>query len=226
MRKLFFVCMVLAPAASLCASKLLPIGDSITVGQYSSGFTPGAYRAYLETVFTGCAFTGPKSDNAAPWQTSPYHAGWSGITTDWIPSHTGLWATYAEQATHALLLIGTNDLNIGRGVPATVAGIESAARSIFAVKPSICLVIGSLGPHRDGSLSLEVSAVNSGILGLRKLLASEGYNVAVADTGSAFYPVATNMVDQLHPSVAGYVAMAEKWKAAIQQSPRRLTSRY
>lgn len=202
--------------AGLCeANVVLPLGDSVTNGQWGGGFTPGSYRSRLELLDPTISFVGPKSDNPGPGQVSPYHAGWSGITSDWIASHTGSWGAWALQATHVLLLIGTNDVNLGRTVNDTLFGIDEAARSVLTVAPNTCLVLGTLGAHKNGTKAVEIAAVNIGIRNIVRSLRLSGYKAELAPTGDAFEPVATNMVDNLHPSAAGYDAMAPIWLAAM-----------
>lgn len=215
MRGLFTIALACTSVMSLGAV-VCPLGDSITVGQWGAGFTPGAWRSRLEALDPTISFVGPNVNNAASGQVSVGHAAWSGIRSDWFPPRTSLWGPWLVQADVAVLMIGTNDVIAGLTAEQTTASIEATARLMLTFKPNQTFVIATVAPRRDGTEQSTIDQVNISLTELVGVLRAEGYDAVLAPTHWSYSPVAERMIDNYHPNAACYDAMALILHQALQ----------
>lgn len=190
------------------AAVILPMGDSITVGQYGAGFTPGAWRSRLEALDPSVSFVGPTTTNPAPGQISTAHCSFSGITSDWPQPRVGFWGPYLAVADTVTFWYGVNDLQFGRGVAGTTASIEISVRLMLSVKPSVRFLICTIPPRKNGSGQTEIDQTNVALAELVAQLRKEGYDAMLAPVHRCFDPVTSMMIDNLHPNAACYDRIA------------------
>lgn len=215
MRGLLTVALACASTLSFSAV-VCPLGDSITVGQWGGGFTPGAWRSRLESIDPTISFVGPNTNNAAPGQVSVGHAAWSGVRSDWFPPRTSLWAPWLVQADTAVLMIGTNDVIQGFTASQASASIEATARLILTFGPNQTFVLATVAPRKDGTHQSTIDQINNSIVELVGTLRAEGYNAVLAPTHWSYNPVAERMIDNYHPNAACYDAIALILHQALQ----------
>ena len=215
---------------SACA--ILPLGDSITFGERSSG---GGYRVELfrqavqasqRITFIGTAPpNGPTEVAGQPFPRA--HQGHQGFVID-----TGGFAPTASlrlvlegalpvlDPQIVLLMAGTNDVNGNNdlaGAPARLAGLLD---QIDASEPGALVVVAQLTPTQDPVLNARIETLNAAIAQQVGALAAAGRHVAVVDMYTPFVttPDYQNalLADRLHPNDAGYAVMANVWYEAIQ----------
>lgn len=211
-----------AQSASATTLNVLPLGDSITVGQFGSGFTPGAYRSRLESAVlnrgSGIRFRGPWSNNAAPGQVSTQHAGFSGHTIGEIRNRLPSIRSHVLASDLCLLLAGTNDVNRDRGAYDALTDLEGLIYDLIDIKPNLRVVVGTVPPRRDQSRSQVLREINFGIPVLVNNLRKKGMEIGLAYTAETFTNLQTQMVDNLHPSAAGYDQMYQAWLPVMKET--------
>ena len=179
--------------------KVMAVGDSITQG---SPALLGGWRAQLKVWAPNLEFVGSQSDVGL-------HEGYSGANV----SPFGLLYDFAlpnvdvYQPELILLSVGTNDITGGIEDPeATLAFAE-----LLLARPSVTkVIIGTIPLRTDEEPWISDTPVyNAGLLALD------------LPAGIYVYPVsgglvANDLVDQLHPTQAGYLKMAAVWLQAIE----------
>ena len=214
------------------ACAILPLGDSITFGEGSSG---GGYRVELfrqavqasqRITFIGTANpNGPTDVAGQPFPRA--HQGHQGFVID-----TGGFAPTASLSLvldgalpvldpHIVLLMaGTNDVNGNNDLARAPARLVGLLDKIDASEPDALIVVAQLTPTRDAVLNARIETFNAAIAEELAVLAAAGRHVAVVDMYTPFVetPNYQNalLFDRLHPNDAGYAVMAEVWYEAIQ----------
>lgn len=214
---------------SPCA--LMPLGDSITFGERSSG---GGYRVELfrQAVLAGQSITfvgtaspnGPDSVEGQPFPKS--HQGHQGYVID-----TGGFSPEAslslvlDSALPAvdphivLLMIGTNDINGNNNLGQAPDRLSALIDKIVSQKPNALIVVAQLTPTRDATLNARIETYNAGVASVVEELAGMDKHVALVDMYTPFVetPNYQNalLADTLHPNDAGYAVMADVWYAAV-----------
>ncbi len=192
--------------------KILPLGDSITVGL---GFD-GGYRVELfhlalsdehDITFTGTQTpNGPPTVDGITFPTN--HEGISGQTiqqiADRIPS-PGL-----NEMPHIVLLhAGTNDMWAGANGADTRLG--SLLDELIADAPDALIVVSNIIPFPQAASS--VATFNASVPGLVQARADAGAHIVFVDQFEGFPE--GELGDGVHPNQAGYARMAAKWYDAI-----------
>jgi hypothetical protein len=199
------------PAAEPC--KVLPLGDSITVGL---GFD-GGYRVELfrlaqggghDITFTGTqAPNGPSMVDGATFPRN--HEGISGETIQQIDNRVP--SPGLNEMPHIILVhAGTNDMS-GNSNGADMR-LGALMDDLIAEAPDALIVISNIIP-----LPFAASAVDSFNATVNTMVeerASAGAHVIFADQFTGFPE--SELGDGVHPNEAGYNRMAEVWFEAIQ----------
>jgi lysophospholipase L1-like esterase len=214
------------------ACAILPLGDSITFGEGSSG---GGYRVELfrraaqasqRITFIGTAPpNGPADVAGQPFPRA--HQGHQGFVID-----TGGFAPTASLSLvldgalpaldpHIVLLMaGTNDVNGNNDLAGAPARLVGLLDQIDVSEPEALVVVAQLTPTRDAVLNARIETFNAAIAEELGALAAAGRHVAVVDMYTPFVetPDYQNalLFDRLHPNDAGYAVMAEVWYGAIR----------
>ncbi len=195
--------------------KVLPLGDSITVGVGSESAGGGGYRVELFrlAVDAGYAitFTGTQTPNGPMMVQNEVfprqHGGISGQVIeeigDRIPSPE------LTEAPHIILVhAGTNDLTFNP--QGAEQRFEPFLDELIAAAPEALVVIGGVIPMSF----YDVTPYNAHLEQVVLERASEGAHVLFVDHFEGFPMGELN--DQVHPNVAGYARMAAKWFSAIE----------
>jgi lysophospholipase L1-like esterase len=215
---------------SPCA--VLPLGDSITFGEGSSG---GGYRVDLfrraviagqRLTFVGTAApNGPASVEGVPFPRA--HQGHQGFVID----EGGFSATASLslvldgalpvlEPQIILLMIGTNDVNGNNNLAQAPERLSRLLDKIVTSEPNALLVVAQLTPTRDPVLNARIEAYNAAIVPEIGRRAASGQHVALVDLFTPFVetPDYENALffDRLHPNDAGYALMASVWYEAIE----------
>jgi lysophospholipase L1-like esterase/ribosomal protein L27 len=212
---------------ALDTPRLMPLGDSITAGQHSSGAVPGGYRIqfWQRSEDDGLAidFVGSQ-ENSSGGLGDDDHEGRPGWKIDRIRTdivEAGFLTQYPSDA--IMLMIGTNDANGG------VDGLQMRNRlinlidAILAADPDTYLFVSSIppvdSPRGSASESKAVDVYN----GLIDDVADSYSNVYFVNAGGSLDVGDINgdnsdtndLDDGLHPTEAGYAKLGDAWYDGI-----------
>jgi hypothetical protein len=197
------------PATGAC--KILPLGDSITDG---IGFS-GGYRVQLfhlavmnmkNVTFVGSKMNGPMTVDGMPFP--PKHEGTSGITIGGLDGRIPM--PGLNEIPHIVLLhIGTNDMYMS---PAGAADrLATLIDGIVTTAPDALVVVAKIIPLSSGASA--VATYNEAIPAVVQKQIDAKKHVILIDQFTGF--PTSELGDGVHPNMAGYSRMAEKWYAAI-----------
>ncbi|MFJ3876574.1 GDSL-type esterase/lipase family protein [Streptomyces sp. NPDC090077] len=221
-----------APAANATATaapptvRVLPLGDSLTYGQGSSG---GGYRLPLRDLaagqsrytldFVGSLANGPQAD--------PAHEGHAGYTVDRLRAGVGRWIG-AAQPDVILLQIGINDLNQGADPDQTADRARVLVDRIFEIRPGVTVVMQGLVPTTPGwnqqDLTQPAARFNQR---LKEVEAAQQHQhrrfrfidaPALTTLQQADAAHAAQMADGLHPNDRGYARLAASFFTGLEQA--------
>jgi lysophospholipase L1-like esterase len=222
------------PAAGM-ECKIMPLGDSITMGSHSSG---GGYRVELfrqslmnskKLTFVGRASNGPNTVvvNGTMANFPKNHEGYSGYTIDTSTATNNIGiSTVVDAALTAvkphivLLMIGTNDVNKNVNLADAPTRLGNLLDRITTMAPNALLVVAKITPTMSDSINTKVQSYNNAIPSLVQERASGGKHIIMVDMYAAFTANPSYkgvwLDDSLHPNDAGYVVMGQTWYAGIQ----------
>ncbi|KAJ7235657.1 lipolytic enzyme [Mycena rebaudengoi] len=193
--------------------RLLPLGDSITWGFTSSD--GNGYRAVLHNLlqtgntldFIGSFKSGTMTDND--------NEGHIGATVQQIAQASTSTAALPARPNVVLLMAGTNDILNGfpAGAPAQLATLID---SIFTTCPDAALIVATLTPLTTGQQA-QVVTYNQAVTQLVNTRKAAGKHILLADMSSV---LASDLIDGIHPTDAGYVKMANAWFPVVQQAAK------
>jgi hypothetical protein len=227
---LLLICTILVLCAAFPAAgatlRIMPLGDSITNGDYDGLPSHAGYRLDLWTrlsltqgssfVMVGSLQSGPSSidrhEEGHPgyWIANPQDPSIS------ISTYVNSWVTN-NPSDVVLLMAGTND--IWGGSQTAASDLSSVIDVIVSRLPSATVLVGSIPP----STQFNVTSFNSAIPTVVNSKVSQGKNVRFVDTASVLN-LATDMnADGVHPNLLGYNKLAYKWYNAIMSPTVGLT---
>ncbi len=193
--------------------KIMPLGDSITMGAGSTDFD--GYRKPLYWALTDAGynfdFVGGQTDGVFPDPDHEGHSGWHADKTGTIDDILG--RVYEWLTDHppdiVLLHIGTNDITAGGQDANEVNDILNEidryeADSNEAIIVILALIIDRY-PHSDPTTQFNID-VND----MAQNRIATGDDIIVIDMEHALsYP--NDMYDSVHPNDTGYAKMADVW---------------
>lgn len=196
-----------APTATAVAPvRVMPLGDSITMGAYSS--TGGGYRLPLwrdlQARSVRVDFVGSQSDGSFE---DPDHEGHSGYTIDQIRDSVDGWLVQARPDI-VLLHLGINDLDRGHSAGASLRLVALVDR-IRADRPGTTVIVQGLIPT-TAELQQEAQSFNADV---RQVAGGHDFTWVEPPVLGA-----GEMTDQLHPNDLGYQWMANAYAGAMTQS--------
>ncbi|WP_121970207.1 Ig-like domain-containing protein [Leptolyngbya sp. BC1307] len=206
--------------------RLIPLGDSITAGQHSSGAVPGGYRMQLEdrAIADGLSidFVGSQRNGGSDLADKD-HAGFPGRTisqtTEWV--RNGNLSQYPADG--ILLMIGTNDANGGASGTAMRDRLSTLIDEISKAAPAAYIYVSSIppvdAPRGTQAKRDNINDYNSRIpqlvsdkvaAGKKVFFVNAGGSLDVGDiNGDNSYT--TDFDDGLHPTAAGYDKLGDAW---------------
>lgn len=207
------------------------IGDSITQGN-ASGDAMGTYRSDLYNLLTADGYTfgltgHSNANNAGLPVGYQYHSGVSGamIQNNYngrtgIEQNIAAWWSQGQLATSKpnviLLMIGTNDVNLGYNTSTAPARLSSLIQSLYTLAGNdVSLFVASIPPQGTSSA---VTTFNAKIPGIVDHYRTEGRDIHFVDIYSAINASYSTLMngDNLHPNGAGNEVIAETWRNAIE----------
>ncbi len=229
--RIAFIAASLGLAGSSFATIIMPLGDSITSGHDGSSYIDGAYRDPLHRALTGVGWTvqyeGPTTAGATQYlidNNSQRHAGMSGWT---IAPHSGR-EGLQTQATNwmtsfapdiVLLMIGTNDVLLGQTAAQSEARYSTLLDTMLAARPTVKIMVGSITPLTG--FETQVAQFNAFLPTLVTAKQGLGGDVHHVDLGANF--TNADLLDGIHPTLAGHEKIADAWFASLNPVPEPAT---
>lgn len=191
--------------------KIMPLGDSITVGS----LVPGAYRAPLWTRLKSdgldVAFVGSQTTNPRAGMPFPQHEGHDSVTAPGLSwgFQNNNWFTAAPDI--ILLMIGTNDVGLGASFAQANTDLAWLLDVLIEGLPSVKILVSTLTPRADDSEGW-VASYNATLPGV---VASRAAHVTLVPLGSLL-TLADIDAGGIHPTQTGDDKIAAGWQTAIR----------
>lgn len=195
--------------------RIMFLGDSITQGA-GSGKTTYATHLCDSLAARGIAFEPVGS--VSEW--GIVHEGHFGWRADSILDTLPRW-TRGKELDIVLCHLGTNDLGHERDVPRdslirrTVGDLEAIVDTIRAGNPGVSIYLAQIIPHRVVSQRALVDSFNRQVAPIGPHKSTPHSPVHIVDHFTGF-SVFGDLKDDVHPSEAGAVKMAERWLRAME----------
>lgn len=229
------------PAAALEPIRIMPVGDSITVGYtnlpgqqevpFEFGYRSGLYTRLTDADYS-FQFIGSSAERPALSPGCPncpditalnqdYHNGYGGTGVSWTSSRIASWIQ-ADNPDVILLMTGINSIPSGSsGNPIDAENqLNGLVRRVVGIKPAAHLIIAQITPYSTYADSI-VQYNNYIKNTLVPYYASQGKLVSTVDqysnflTNGAIDPTLfSNQIN--HPSPVGYDRIAQTWFQGVQ----------
>ncbi|KAH8671546.1 hypothetical protein BX600DRAFT_496225 [Xylariales sp. PMI_506] len=214
--------------------RILPVGDSITVGYESDNLENGVagdgngYRLELRNdlaedtvIFAGTveSVVGTMSDG--------WFAAWSGQTIQYIADHVTI--SVKEMPNIILLHAGTNDMNEdtanialqGNDPVAAVARLSSLIAQMLEINPTAVIIVAMIiHPCSDMAFQRNNTIMFNSLIPdmVYNDFYSNGYYVLAADFST--FPSDSELQDCIHPTaITGYHLLGDYWYDFVSQIP-------
>ncbi|KAE8853632.1 hypothetical protein PTNB73_02045 [Pyrenophora teres f. teres] len=199
--------------------RILPLGDSITWGWQPTAQENGTdgYRAELiyDLIWARYGTVNYVGTQRSGYMYNNENEGHSGAT---ISKLQGLMKAGLEMRPNVILLhIGTNDL--ARPETAEEKWSDAPERlgrlldDIFKICPDAVVLVAKIIQAKDTQTRANVQIFNDAIPQVVDMSREKGFKLAIADLSIVD---ANELVDDLHPSYAGYSHMSDIWYDAIR----------
>ncbi len=191
-------------------TRIMPLGDSITLGKDSFSLPADGFRvSYRRELYYSLAeagfnvdFVGSQNggDAAIPTFDSEHegHAGW---TDDQVAANVFYWLSI-NPADVVLLHIGTNSLDTN------TSDVEFILNEIDRFDPNIEVVLARIINRQ--SYSALTTTFNDNIESMALARIASGDKIKIVDMESALIST-EDFSDYLHPNISGYSKMSEQW---------------
>jgi lysophospholipase L1-like esterase len=229
---LILLVLLAAPAPGFCAAiRIMPLGDSITVGEFSGVDDPNfwvSYRKALRDSLTGAGydidFVGTQVSGSAVFLDAQHegHSGWVADGDAAISIRQNVAGFLAANPPHVVLLhIGTNDIGLGDAAGTVSAEVEAVLDAIDAVDPDIRVVL-ALIINREATSALRgtTTSYNDLLDAMASNRIQAGAKLVVVDMEpELIYRItpAGDMKDEVHPVASGFQKMANAWRHGLDQ---------
>ncbi len=204
-------------------TRIMPLGDSITVGFFTGGPAAGQETGYRKKLYDDLVAAGYAIDFVGNQQAGSAatvdrdHEGHGGFRDDQIASGITTWLN-TKPADVILLHIGTNGINDPGGtshneVQSILSNIDSWETINHPVTVFLARIIGSPDFTTDGSINTFNNNVENNVANPRIGNGDKLFKVNQQTGAGIVY--SSEMADSLHPNQSGYDKMANKWKADL-----------
>lgn len=194
--------------------KILPLGDSITAGNYPIEPTPGGYRIQLGNNFNNddlsIDFIGSQTNEETDLA-DPEHEGHPGWTINQLTGliEKGLLTEYQPDV--VLLMAGTNDILRSDQTSEVIADLNQLIDRLQAELPDTEIFVSSLVPldpelesEQEAKIVEEVNAL------LPELAQQQGEQVTYVNAGGSI-DLSDLIDDGIHPDATGYQRIGNAW---------------
>lgn len=202
--------------------RIMPMGDSITVGVGSTngtGYRDTLYDSLIaDGDFTidmiGPFSTGTGDDinhNAISGSPIAYHD--SGGGGD-VGARIGSGRLYHPQI--CILMLGANNTGSDIAAAAAPAALQNLVEYMFSLEPRMRYVLCHITTNSDAAIRARIATINAGITNtvIPALLAQDIPIVECAGTGDLDYTI--HLSDSSHPNDAGYALLAAAIKPKLR----------
>jgi lysophospholipase L1-like esterase len=207
-----------SPAAAARATRIMPLGDSITQGNTQTNSYRRPLWRLLEAAGAKVDFVGSEtSNNGGPPPNPDFdldHEGHWGWRADQVLAMIDAWAR-AQQPDVVLVHLGSNDVFQGQDNASTLDELSSIVARLRAANPSVKVLLAQLIPTRNAAADARIVQLNAAISGLAARLHTSASPVVAVDHYSGF-DADRDTRDGIHPNAAGETKMANVWLAAYQ----------
>jgi hypothetical protein len=206
--------------------RILPLGDSVTVG---SRGTNAGYRAMLAELLTRAGvsfqFIGTKTHN--PGRLPPaqrHHEGWSGrVIEAGPPEREGLIDVVPGYFSSAdlhpdiiLLMIGTNDVWVDYELDGAGQRLDRLVTLLVdkreGLAPNARLLLQQIIPNADPAINARVRIYNEHVVAVARRQRERGNDVTLV---RSTVELSDLHKDKLHPVDSGYRKIAQAWFDAL-----------
>jgi len=200
-------------AGSSAPLRILPLGDSITRG---SGALGGC-RAPLYTLLTNAGynvdFVGTLHDFSPPSLPDPDHEGHSGWRIDQIDAIILSVFQQIAGPDVILLLIGTNDYGQDYDTAHAAERLEALIAKMAVNRPSAVIIVANLLVRNEPQNTAIETTFNTFVPHIVARQAALGRQVYFTDLRSCMGY--SDLADNVHPNLSGYMKIATNWFTAI-----------
>ncbi len=199
--------------------RIMPLGDSITVGYYTGAPVYNGYRKELKNLLDAGGyntdFVGSEADGNFGDIQHEGHNGWHADTTgtnDILGQVAGWMASTPTDI--VLLHVGTNDI-LDNSNDTDAAEVSAILDAIFSANSNATVVL-ALIINADATWSNAVSAFNGNVnaMAQARILAGDDLIVVDMEHGAGLDYASEDMVG-IHPSPTGYDKMATNWYPVV-----------
>jgi acyl-CoA thioesterase-1 len=198
------------------ATRILPLGDSITRGKNGHW----TYRRDLEASLkgSGCPFDfvgrryGPDTGPGEPLQDRD-NEGHPGFRTDEILAKLALWLP-GNVPDWALVHIGTNDVLQGVAAATARSNIAGIIDTLRNANPRVGILLAQIIPNYPAN-EAAVNALNDAIVSLGAQKDMPGVSPVIVVDMYSGYDALVNNYDTVHPNDSGEGIMARRWFQAL-----------
>lgn len=190
--------------------KIMPLGDSITHGEWGSS-PLGGYRddlaLWLDTDGVSFDMVGTQNDGVGVY---PYHEGHPGWETDQITHKINEYLRFTNPDV-ILLHIGTNDINCGEDAAYVKKATDELLTEIYLYDPTVTIFIASIIPRKE-ALNVEHTNLAPLLKALVEQRQNQGYTIfycPVNEIFNAHSDPERYLYDNLHPTNNGYNLIAQ-----------------
>ncbi|MGH7178268.1 MAG: NPCBM/NEW2 domain-containing protein, partial [Tepidisphaeraceae bacterium] len=200
----------------LAATKIMPLGDSIT----SSAGGHASYRYWLWNTLTSAGynnidFVGSQSGvyNGTPLYQNfdQNHEGHWGWRADEILGQIAGWAN-THRPDVVLMHLGTNDLTQNQTVNSTITDLGSIIDTIRQYSPNVTVLLAQIIP--DNLTPSTIQQLNAQIPTLASQKNTANSKVIAVDQWTGF-SVSADTWDGVHPDESGEQKMSSKWYSGL-----------
>ncbi|KAH7303224.1 hypothetical protein B0I35DRAFT_498648 [Stachybotrys elegans] len=202
--------------------RILPVGDSITVGFLSdrNGGDGNGYRGRLRDDLSGDEVVYAGTQSSGTMRNGRY-AAWSGRTIQYIADHVG--PSLEQRPNVILLAAGTNDMNPNPDISTEGNDPVEAARRLGRLVDQmieacpdatilVAMIINTCDPNQSPR-TRQFQQLIPGVVASRR---RNGHHVLAADFTSFR---TSDLQDCIHPTNQGYRIMGDYWYSFLHQIP-------
>jgi uncharacterized repeat protein (TIGR02543 family) len=198
--------------ASFTTAKIMPLGDSITVGYpgldgYRKSLYLNLFNSGFNVNFVGSQNNGTGLDND--------NEGHLSYEANQIRDNVIGWLNN-NPADIILLHIGTNDIESGQNAPAIVDEVASILDNIKSVNSQATVVLAKIILRGDNpSWNATTKTFDDALQAMAQVRIANGDKIVVADMENALNYSTDMSSDGIHLNLAGYEKMAGVWYDAL-----------
>jgi lysophospholipase L1-like esterase len=195
------------------ATRIMPLGDSITDGYQM----PGGYRVALwrlltengfDVDFVGSLQNGPSS---LPDRDHEGHTGWRiDQIQAFVPSPL---RTYRPDV--VLLLIGTNDVLRNYRVADAPRRLDLLLDTIHRLRPATTILVSTIPPSADSGANAAIVSYDEALRKVVRRRAHAGWPIWLVDAAKRL--TRDDLADGVHPDGDGYAKLARAWYAVLKR---------